>query len=61
VSVEMTAAPNQKIVVTQGTKVLSLAVPPTLPLSDPHVDLGPYCQGTFAAFAFDDVAIWVTP
>jgi hypothetical protein len=60
-SIEMTASPNPRMVVTQGGKRLELAVPPTLPLSDPHVDFGPYCRGAASAFAFDDVAIWATP
>jgi hypothetical protein len=61
VSIEMTASPNPRMVVTQDGKKLELAVPPTLPITDPRVDFGPYCRGTAAAFAFDDVAMWLTP
>jgi hypothetical protein len=61
VGVELTAAPNPKIIVREGTRALPLTTPADLAITNPRVDLGPYCQGEMTAFTFDDVAIWATP
>jgi hypothetical protein len=61
VSVEITAAPNPKVLVREGTRVLTLPAPADLAITDSRIDFGPYCQATSRTFTFDDIAIWAFP
>lgn len=61
VTVEMTAAPNAKILVREGSRMLPLSAPADLAFIDPRVEIGPYCSGAAQTFTFDDVVMFTGP
>lgn len=61
VAVEVTAAPNAKVVVREGVRTLTLAAPPALAITGARIDYGPYCRGETTTVTLDDVVIWATP
>lgn len=58
IAVEVTAAPNAKVVVREGERALTLDAPPALALTDARIDYGPYCRGETTTVTLDDVVIW---